>query len=233
MHSQNKSHADNAITPENSALLLIDYQSLILLGIQSHDRTLLTNNVVGLARTARAFDVPTVLTTINAAGFGGPFLPELRSVFSDLKPRDRTIINAWEDENFVATVKETRRKALIVAGLWTEMSLALPVLSALQDGYNVYFVADTSGGVNPQSHELAIQQLIQAGAKPRTWQQVMFAWQRDWACQDTLAAVREIINCHGGAFPQSLIYDKALSRGEQANSLQAPHRGMRPLGMGK
>src|SRR6266404_5304576 len=144
MHSQNKSNADNAITPENSALLLIDYQSLILLGIQSHDRTLLTNNIVGLTRAARAFDVPTVLTTVNAQGFGGPFLPELRGIFPDLKTRDRTIINGFFDENSVTTVKETRRKTLIIAGLRTEMSLALPVLSAVEEGCNVYFVADVS-----------------------------------------------------------------------------------------
>src|SRR6266404_6246787 len=204
MHSQNKSNADNAITPENSALLLIDYQSLILLGIQSYDRTLLTNNIVGLARAARAFDVPTVLTTVKASEFGGPFLPELRGILRDLKTRDRTIINAWEDENFVADVKETRRKTLIIAGLWTEMSLALPVLSAVEEGCNVYFVADASGSVNPEAHQLALQQLIQAGARPRTWQQVMFAWQRDWACLETVDAVRDIIRCHGGAFPPGL-----------------------------
>jgi len=233
MHSQNKSNADNAITPENSVLLLIDYQSLILLGIQSHDRTLLTNNIVGLARAARAFDVPTVLTTVNARSFGGPFLPELRGIFPDLKTRDRTIINAWEDENFVAAVKETRRKTLIIAGLWTEMSLALPVLSALEDGCNVYFAADASGSVNPEAHQLALQQLIQAGARPRTWQQVMFAWQRDWACLETVDAVREIISCHGGAFPQSLIYGEALSGGREARTLQAPRRGIQPVGMGR
>ena len=233
MQSPNRSNADNAITAENSALLLIDYQSLILLGIQSHDRTLLTNNVVGLARAARAFDVPTVMTTVNAGGFGGPLLQELRGIFPDLKTRDRTIINAWEDENVVAQVKETRRKSLIIAGLWTEMSLALPVLAALEDGYNVCFVADVSGGVNPESHQFSIQQLIQAGARARTWQQVMFAWQRDWACLDTVNAVREIINCHGGAFPPSLSYDKPLFGREENRSLQTPRRGIRPVGMGK
>jgi len=233
MHSQNRSNANNAITSENSALLLIDYQSLIMLGIQSHDRTLLTTNIVGLARAAKAFGVPTVLTTVNAQGFGGPFLPELRGIFPDLKIRDRTIINAWEDDNLVTAVNGTRRRILIIAGLWTEMSMALPVLSALEDGYNVYFVADASGGVNPESHQLVIQQLIQAGARPRTWQQVMFGWQRDWACRDTVEAVREIINCHGGAFPQSLIYAESLAGPEEARTLQAPRRGIQPVGMGR
>jgi len=177
--------------------------------------------------------VPTVLATVSARGFGGPLLPELKGIFPDHKIEDRTIINAWEDENFVTTVRETRRKNLIVAGLWTEMSLALPVLSALDDGCNVYFVADASGSVNPEAHQLALQQLIQAGARPRTWQQVMFAWQRDWACLETVDAVREIISCHGGAFPPSLVYDKALSGGEDARSLQAPRRGVRPVGMEK
>jgi nicotinamidase-related amidase len=225
---------DNVIKPENSALVLVDYQTLLLLGIQSHDRTQLTQNIVGLAKAAQTFEVPTVLTTMAADDFGGPLIPELQEVFPALKVNTRTAINPWEDENFQSTVKEFRRKRLIIAGLWTEVSLSLPAQSALDEGYNVYFVADACGGLTAEAHQIAIQQLIQAGAKPRTWQQLLYLWQRDWACLDTANAVRDIIRCHGSAFPPSAIYTSASSVGAQgARALQAPRRGVRPAGMGK
>lgn len=235
MNSSGKFNAqDNVIRAENSALLLVDYQSLILLGIQSHDRARLTQNIIGLAKAARTFEMPTVLTTMAPNGFGGPLLPELRDVFPDLRANTRTAINPWEDANFLASVKDLRRKKLIIAGLWTELSLSLPVLSALDDGYTVYFVADASGGVSVEAHQIAIQQLIQAGARPRTWQQLLFSWQRDWACLDTADAVQQIIRSHGSAFPPSAVYNRAYSSGgDVGRLLQTPRRGVRPAGMGK
>ena len=225
---------DNTLRPDNSALLLVDYQALILLSIQSRDRAQLTQNIVGLARAARAFEVPVLLTTMAATGFGGPLLPELRDIFPDITVNTRTAINPWDDEHFLNSVKDLRRKKLIIAGLWTELSLALPVLSAVDDGYSVYFVADTSGGVSEKTHQIACQQLIQAGARPRTWQQLMFSWQRDWTCLETVEAVQDIIRLHGSAFPPSAIYAKNLAmRGEEARVLQAPRRGLRPADMAR
>jgi nicotinamidase-related amidase len=225
---------DNVISPQNSALILVDYQTLLLLGIQSHDRTQLTQNIVGLAKAARAFEVPTVLTTMAATDFGGPLMPELRRVFPALRVQERTAINPWEDVECVGRVKEFRRKNVIIAGLWTELSLSLPAQSALEDGYSVYFVADACGGVSAEAHQIAIQQLIQAGAKPRTWQQLLFAWQRDWACLDTAEAVRDIIRGHGSAFPPSAIYTRGSSIGaEGGRVLEVPRRSVRPVGMAK
>jgi nicotinamidase-related amidase len=231
MHSPARYGSDNILTAENTALVLIDYQSLLLLGVQSHDRMQLTNNIVGLARASRAFDVPTILTTVAAGDFGGPLLMELKGIFPDVKVFDRTLINAWEHEEVLEGVKEIRRKKLVIAGLCTEVSLALPALSALEEGYSVYFVSDASGAVTADAHESAVQQLIQAGARPRTWQQVMFAWQRDWARLETAGAVREIIHCHGGAFPPSVFLENVVSGLEQPRHLPTAGRGMRPIGM--
>ena len=225
---------DNVIRAENSALVLIDYQTLLLLGIQTHDRSQLTRNVVGLARAARTFEVPTLLTTMATRDFGGPLVPELREVCGDLRLGTRTAINPWDDESFVATVKQLRRKKLIIAGLRSEVSLSLPVFSALEEGYTVYFVADTCGGNSAEAHQIALQQLVQAGARPRTWQQLLYSWQRDWARLDTADAVQDIIQRHGSAFPPSAIYAKGLSIGnEDERVLQVPRRGLRPAGMGR
>jgi nicotinamidase-related amidase len=201
--------------------------------VQSHDRTLLTNNVVGLARASRAFDVPTVLTTMAARDFGGPLLPELKGIYPELKANDRTMINAWEDQDVVEAIRSTRRKKLIIAGLWSELSLALPALSAVEEGFSVYVVADTGGATNIEAHHVAMQQLVQSGARIRTWQQIMFAWQRDWACLNTVGAVREIIHCHGGAFPPSVILDTALCGVEPSRPMASTSRGIRPVGMSK
>lgn len=235
MSSSGKFNAQqNVITADNCALLLVDYQSLILLGIQSHDRARLTQNIVALAKAARTFEVPTLITTMAANGFGGPLLSELRDTFPDLRANSRTAINPWDDENFQSGIKGLRRKKLIIAGLWSELSLSLPVFSALDEGYTVYFVADASGGVNAEGHQIAIQQLVQAGARPRTWQQLLFSWQRDWACLDTTDAVQQIIRGHGSAFPPSAVYNRISSSGSDLHRiLQAPRRGVRPAGMGK
>jgi nicotinamidase-related amidase len=225
---------ENGIRPENCVLILVDYQTLLLLGIQPHDRTQLSQNIVGLAKAARAFEVPTVQTTMAASDFGGPLIPELRRIFPDLRTHERTSINAWEDEELVSRVKEFRRKNLIIAGLWTELSVSLPALSALENGYNVYFVADSCGAVSAEAHQIAIQELLQAGARPRTWQQLLFVWQRDWACLDTAQAVQDIIRAHGSAFPPSAIYTRGASIASEAGRvLEAPRRSVRPVGMGK
>src|SRR6266511_2760437 len=188
------------LTPDNCTLVLIDHQSQMLFGVQSHDRTLIINNVVGLAKAAKVFDIPTVLSTVAATTFSGPLFPELQAVFPDMEPIDRTNTNAWEDEHFLAAVQRTGRQKLVMAALWTEVCLAYPALSAIDDGYEVYAVADASGGVTLEAHELAMHRMIQAGAIPMTWQQVMYEWQRDWARVKTADLVRDVARQHAGAF---------------------------------
>ncbi len=179
-------------------------------GVQSHDRALIINAVVGLAKAAKVFSVPTILSTVAAKVFSGPLFPELQAVYPDYEPIDRTNTNAWEDDNLVAAVKKTGRKKLVMAALWTEVCLAYPALSALEEGYEVYAVADASGGVSREAHDRAMQRIIQAGAVPVTWEQVMYEWQRDWARTETADGVREVVRQHAGAFGQGVIYAKEM-----------------------
>ena len=198
--------AKSLLTPDNCALILIDHQPQMVFGMASIDRQLLINNVVGLAKAAKIFKIPTILTTIAAKTFSGPILSGLQEIFPDQKPIDRTSMNAWEDERVVAAVQKTGRQKLVMAALWTEVCLAFPALSAQDGGFQVYAVADASGGTSVQVHDMAMQRLIQAGVVPVTWLQVLLEFQRDWARQETYDAVLKVIEEHAGAYGQGVAY---------------------------
>lgn len=153
------------LTPDNCVLVLVDHQPFQFAGLRSHDTQTVINNVVGLAKSAKAFAVPTLLTTV-VEDKGGLLLKQLQDVFPDQKPIDRTFINTWEDERVVAWVKKIGRKKIVMAALWTEICLAFPVIQALGEGYEVYFVTDASGGVSLEAHEMAVQRMVQAGGVP-------------------------------------------------------------------
>ncbi|WP_257386196.1 hydrolase [Tahibacter caeni] len=194
------------LNPTNSALILIDHQPQMSFGVQSIDRQTLKNNTVALARTAKAFGVPTVLTSVETESFSGYIWPELLAVFPDHTPVERSSMNSWEDDKLVAAVKATGRKKLIMAALWTEVCLNFPVLGALQDGYEVYIVTDASGGTTQEAHDMSIQRMIQAGAIPVTWQQVLLEYQRDWSRKGTYDAVMDIVREHSGAYGMGVDY---------------------------
>lgn len=198
------------LTPDNCALVLIDHQPQMAFGVQSIDRQTLMNNVVGLAKAARTFNVPVVLTSVAAKSFSGDIFPELQEVLSDLEPIDRTSMNSWDDEKFRAAVEQTGRRKLVIAALWTEVCLAMPTIDLLQEGYEVYMVTDASGGTSVEAHERAIQRLVQAGAAPMTWLQVLLELQRDWARTGTYDAVMEIAKTHAGAYGIGIRYAKAI-----------------------
>ncbi len=198
------------LTPDNATLLLIDHQPQMAFATASIDMVELRNNVTGLAKAARAFNVPTILTTVAEKSFSGPLFPELQAVFPNQKPIDRTTMNTWEDARVVKKVEEYGRKKLIIAALWTEVCLIGPALSAIDEGYEVYIVTDASGGVSHDAHNMAVQRMIQAGAQPATWLQVMLEWQRDWNRQGTYAAVTGIAKEHGGAYGLGIIYAKEM-----------------------
>ena len=198
--------AKSLLTPDNCALILIDHQPQMVFGMASIDRQLLINNVVGLAKAAKIFKIPTILTTIAAKTFSGPILSGLQEIFPDQNPIDRTSMNAWEDERVVAAVQKTGRQKLVMAALWTEVCLAFPALSAQDGGFQVYAVADASGGTSVQVHEMAMQRLIQAGVVPATWLQVLLELQRDWSRQETYDAVLKVIEEHAGAYGQGVAY---------------------------
>ena len=194
------------LTPENSALLLIDHQPQMIFGVRSHDRQALRNNVEALAKSAKTFEVPTVLTTVAAESFSGPLIPEIRSVFPENEVYDRTSMNTWDDKRVVQDLANTGRKKLVIAALWTEVCLNMAAIDAMKDGYDVYFVTDASGGTSNEAHDMTVQRLIQAGAIPVTWQQVMLEWQRDWARQETYEAVTGIAKQHSGAYGVGIEY---------------------------
>ena len=160
--STKKTGLDALLTPEESVLLLIDHQPFQFANLNSHEPTLVVNNVVGLAKTARAFGIPTILTTVVEER-GGYLIQGLQDVFPDQKPINRTFINTWEDSRVVDAVAATGRKKLIMAGLWTEICVAMPAIQALDDGYTVYVVTDASGGVSAEAHDMAVRRMVQAG----------------------------------------------------------------------
>src|ERR1700724_3689537 len=162
MQTFTKVGLDALLTPENCDLLLIDHQPSQLANVNSHDPTIVINNVTALAKTAKAYGVPTILTTINAKR-GGEIFTQIQAVFPDQKPIDRTSINSWEDRRIVEAVKKTGRKKLVIAALWSEMCLAQPAIHAMGDGYDVYAVTDASGGVTAEAHDMAIRRLVAAG----------------------------------------------------------------------
>ena len=194
------------LTPENSTLLLIDYQPQMIFGVNSHDRQTIRNNVEALSKSAKAFDVPTVLTTVSAESFSGPKIPEITGVFPNHTLYDRTSMNAWDDRRVIAEIERAGRPKLVIGALWTEVCLTMPALEALADGYEVYIVTDASGGTSREAHDMAVDRMVQAGAIPVTWQQVMLEWQRDWANAGTYEAVTSIAREHSGAYGVGIDY---------------------------
>jgi len=199
---------DALLTPENCAVLLIDHQPSQLANVNSHDPTLVINNVTALAKTAKAFGVPTILSTINAKR-GGDIFAQIQAVFPEQKPIDRTFINSWEDRRVVEAVKKTGRKKLVIAALWSEMCLAQPAIHAMGDGYDVYAVTDASGGVSKEAHDMAIRRIVAAGAQPITWLGMAGELQRDWARTEKLGEVAQILLDHAGASGTVLAWELA------------------------
>ena len=197
------------LTPQDSVLLLIDHQPFQFANLHSHEPTLVVSNVIGLAKTARNFGVPTILTTVVEER-GGYLIQGLQDVFPEQKPINRTFINCWEDVRVVDAVKKTGRRKVIMAGLWTEICLAMPTIQALGDGFDVYIVTDASGGVTPEAHEMAVRRMIQAGAVPMTWMAVQGELQRDWARESTVPGLAEILTLHGGATGVAFAWEMQL-----------------------
>jgi nicotinamidase-related amidase len=186
--------SDHLLTPQNAALVLIDYQPSQLAAVRSMDPDLLLKNAVSTVRTVKAFGVPVIHSTVNvASGRGKPTLPELASLLADDKPLDRTTVNSWEDIEFVDAVRATGRRKLIFCALWTEVCMAFTALDALREEYEVYPVVDAIGGTSPEAHRAGLERVIQAGAKPISWVSLACELQRDWGRLDTVPAIYEIV----------------------------------------
>jgi len=215
------------LTPDNCVVTIIDLQPQMLFGVANFDRQTVINNNLILTKTARVFDVPVVLSTVETQGFSGYMWPQIQAVFPGQKPIERSSMNAWDDENFVAAVKKTGRKKVVLAGLWTETCVALPTVQMLHDGYEVFVVEDCCGDVSSLSHTNAMQRVVQAGAKPVTALSVLLELQRDWAARGTYDAVMDIVRNHCGAYGAGVEYaytmvHKAAETQFPAYSVPAP-----------
>jgi nicotinamidase-related amidase len=186
--------ADHLITPQNSAMVLIDYQPSQIEAVRSMNQDLLLKNAVSTTKLARLFGVPIVHSTVNVAtGRGKPTLPPLAELLKDYPPIDRTTLNAWEDAGFLDAVRATGRRKLIFCALWTEICMAFPALDALREGYQVYPVVDAIGGTSVEAHRAGLERVVQAGGHPITWVSLACELQRDWAREATVAGVIDIV----------------------------------------
>ncbi len=199
------------LTPQNSQLIFIDHQPQMAFGVQSIDRQTLKNNVVALAKSAKLFDIPTIITTVETESFSGHTFPELLGVFPEHPILERTSMNSWDDQKVRDALAENGRNKVIVSGLWTEVCNTTFALSAMHDaGYEIYMVADASGGTSVDAHTFAMDRMVQAGVVPVTWQQVALEWQRDWARRERYDALMNIVKEHSGAFGMGVDYAYTL-----------------------
>jgi nicotinamidase-related amidase len=194
------------LNPQNCAVIFIDHQPQMNFGVANIDRQTLVNNTLLLAKAAKIFKVPTVLTTVEAVSFSGYMLPQLLDLFPGLEPIERSSMNSWEDAKFVTAVEKTGRKKLVMAALWTEVCLAFPAITALEAGYEVYAVEDASGATSVTAHNAAMRRIEQAGAVPVTALQVLLEFQRDWARKETYNEVIAAVKEHCGAYGQGVEY---------------------------
>lgn len=198
------------LTPKNSQLIFIDQQPQMAFGVQSIDRQTLKNNVVALAKAAKIFGIPTTLTTVETDSFSGNTYPELLAVFPDNDILERTSMNSWDDQNVRDSLSKYAKEGhtkIVVSGLWTEVCNATFALSCLNDtDYEIYMVADASGGTSMDAHKYAMDRMVQAGVVPVTWQQVLLEWQRDWSRKETYDATTSIVKEHSGAYGMGVDY---------------------------
>ena len=211
---------EGLLTPGESVVALIDYQPQLFFGVGSHERHLVLNNAVALAKAANLFDVPVILTTVAAQTFSGALLPEIQAVFPDQVPIHRTTMNSWEDKKFNAAVTGFGRKKIIIAGLWTQLCVCFPAVEAIAEGYEVHVPTDACADVTVEAHERAVQRAIQAGVVPMTTLQVMFEWQRDWARTETYDGCMEILKAHS-AYGIGVHYANAILGKHPSESVRA------------
>ena len=217
------------LTPANCQIIFIDHQPQMAFGVQSIDRQVLKNNTVALAKAAKVFNIPTSITTVETESFSGNTYPELLDVFPGQDILERTSMNSWDDQKVRDALQANGKKKVVVAGLWTEVCNNSFALCAMLEGdYEIYMVADASGGTSKEAHDYAMQRMIQAGVIPVTWQQVMLEWQRDWARKETYTAVMDIVREHSGAYGMGVDY--AYTMVHKAPSRQkSEHRTLAPV----
>jgi nicotinamidase-related amidase len=200
------------LVPEECALLLVDHQAGLAFGVAWMDRQLLMNNVIALAKTARTFSLPVVVSTSATKVYSGPLMPAVQAALPGIVSLERRNMNVWEDDTVRRAILETGRRRLIVSGLLTEACVTFPVLSALAEGFEVYVVGDACGGLTLASHELALRRMEAARARITSWIQVLLELQRDWSRHATYDQARAIVEAHGGGYGIGLAYARDMIR---------------------
>ncbi len=204
------SAAQKLLTPQDHALIMIDHQSQMAFATRSIDLALLRNNAALVSKAAQGFQVPTILTTVASTSFSGPLFDEIQSVFPDQRPIDRSTMNTWEDARVIERVNAIGKNKIVLAGLWTSVCIVGPALSALEQGFQVYVIADASGDVSDEAHQMAMRRMIQAGVQPLTSVQYLLELQRDWARADSYERTVATAVAHGGGYGLGLIYAKSM-----------------------
>src|ERR1700760_103022 len=199
--------ADHLLTPENSVVIIIDYQATQVADIESTDKYRMVQNTIALVKLAKAFKMPVIVSTVNSK-INGPTIPQIGHEVKDLPSYERTTINAWEDKEFLEAVKATKRKKLIIAALWTEACLLFPALDALKEGYEVYPVVDAVGGTSLVAHDAALRRMEKAGAQPTTMMSLICEIQRDWARSETVPGMLGVLAGMGNGVGLSVGYNQ-------------------------
>jgi nicotinamidase-related amidase len=198
------------LSPKDHTLVMIDFQSQMAFATKSIDAIMLRNNAALVANAAAGFGVSTILTTVAEKSFSGPMFGEITDAFPEQKLLDRTSMNTWEDAAVIARINEIGKSRIVLAGLWTGVCIVGPALSAIDQGFEVYFIADACGDVSTEAHDRAAQRMIQAGARPMTALQYMLELQRDWARAETYDMTTGIAKKFGGAYGLGIIYAKSM-----------------------
>ncbi|HEY0586194.1 MAG TPA: hydrolase [Pseudoduganella sp.] len=198
------------LTPRDHTLVMIDHQSQMAFATHSIDAVTLRSNAALVAHAAAGFDVSTIITSVAEKSFSGPVFDEIKDAFPGAEITDRTSMNTWEDENVIRRINAIGKKRIVLAGLWTGVCIVGPALSALDQGFEVYVIADACGDVSAEAHERAMERMVQAGARPMTSLQYLLELQRDWARTDTYELTTGIAKKFGGAYGLGIIYAQTM-----------------------
>jgi len=198
------------LNPTNHTLIMIDYQSQMAFATKNITIEQLRNNAAIVAGASRIFKIPTIVTTVAAKSFSGPVFPEVTEFYPQANFLDRTTMNSWEDANVYKAITATGKKTIVLGGLWTSVCIVGPALSAISEGYNVYFITDACGDVSKEAHDQAVTRMVQVGAHPITSMQYLLELQRDWARSETYKATTDLVKKYGGAYGIGIQYGQEM-----------------------
>lgn len=203
------------LTPKDHTLIMIDHQSQMAFATRSIDIQELRNNCAMLAKAARGFNVSTILTSVGTKSFSGPIFPEIREIFHEATPFERTTMNAWEDKNFISEINRIGKPRLVFSGLWTSVCVSGPVLSAIDQGFEAYLITDACGDVSKEAHDMSIHRMVSAGVRTLTSLTYLLELQRDWARAETYGLTTDIAQQHAGSYGLGIEYAHVMFQGQE------------------